>query len=385
MIRLWKTALVVVFFVSSSFANAATARGRVFIGDQSCPAPYLTVRLSPPKNSAQSVIVTTTGADGGFAVNASDGTYYVEVDQFERQIYGHVLNVSSNSLLEIKLEAGSIKTVSCGEQAAAPVDLATHAVDVFRLVSSGASDWKPIDEAFDASTGLVVLDRYGRVTRVSQTPAGKNGDVLFELPQGFSPNVIGAGTGSIFVLATNKIGCTVFKYTLASKSLSNRLVGMGNEICTGIAADGPSVYIAFANVHRIKYWEDWQSGNEVNIEVDFSQYGGLLAVDRSSHKALLGDGTGNLFLIDPVKRNGVKVASFGNQPNGIGISSQYVIVVAGSKVISLSRSDLQKGKTPGALAKMPSGRFVGIAIDAGDKAWILDSQHDLLRGPLDLH
>jgi hypothetical protein len=379
--RSW-AALVVL--AASSLASSQLS-GHVFVEDQSCPAAHLTVRLSPPKSSSQSVIVTATGDDGRFAVNAGGGDYYVEVEQFGRQIYGHVLNISNGSPLEIKLDASNTKAISCGKPAAASAEPTQDASNnIYRLESHDTTDWRLIDGSFDASTGLVVLDQYGRVTRVSHSPNGYSGEVMFELPRSYTPNAIATGAGTIFVITTSAVGCNVFRYVVSSKRLDNRLARNGGEICTGIAADGASVYIAFANLQQVTYWENWESGSGVSIPISFSVYGAVLAADRQSHKVLLGDADGNLFRIDPSNRSAAKAASFGIPPNAIGISSQDAIVVSGGKLISFSRSDLQKNKTPNALARMPPGRYVGIAIDSSDEAWILDGQHDIIRGPISL-
>jgi hypothetical protein len=383
--RLPRTLAVIVLFGASRLAIAAAIHGHVFIGNQSCPASHLTIRFNPPATSPQSVLVTTTEDDGTFQLQGADGQYYVGVYQGDRQVYGHLLSVSNHAEIEIELEANGASPVPCGRDVSAPLStLASQPSNTYTFTSRDSRDWRPADTSYDVSTGLVVLDLYGRATRIYQSSSELGGELLFRLPLPFAPVAIGAGRGAVFVSANGPLGCTVFQYSLLEKRLTNRLIDSQGKRCGGLAVAGAEVYLAIPELQEVKYWSDWQSAAARTIPFAFSVSGAAISVDVPQHRAVLADADGSIYVINSEEGKATKLATFHGNANAVGLSSHYVLIASGKKIIAYARDGFKSSPTPRSLSNMLPGTFVGIAIDTNDKAWVIDSDHDLIRGPLDL-
>ena len=122
-------------------------------------------------------------------------------------------------------------------------------------------DSQPADLTSNPSAGLFLLDKAGAVSKLIPNQQG-SGDVqrLFQIPRSFSVYAITATADTVFAAAGSRLGCTVYKYSLASRTTTSLLLAI-RERCVGVADDGSNLYLTFPERREIRYWDKWDASS----------------------------------------------------------------------------------------------------------------------------
>jgi hypothetical protein len=182
----------------------------------------------------------------------------------------------------------------------------------------------------------------------------------------------------------SNLGCTVFKYDMSSKTVSQRLVAV-KERCIGVAADGTGgFYVTIPDRKEIRYWDRWDNPSVRSWEfVDTDSLGNLL-FDGAGHRLIVVDTSGNAYAISVPDGKKQQFASHLGAVTSIAASRFHLILASGKSVLFLDRSDSHGENPPAALQQLTGGHIVGVAVDASDNLWFADYDNKLVKGPFSL-
>jgi hypothetical protein len=252
------------------------------------------------------------------------------------------------------------------------------------LTSFEAKNWRPEDLTFNSDSGMFVLDATGGVSRVAVDQQGiPHIEKLFKLDANASGNALAADAQSVFVTSTALSGCTVYRYSLATKAISRRVLTIG-ERCVGIASDGKSFYVTIPSRGEIRYWESWDATSSHSLSFSAITTPGCLAFDNIGHRLIV-DSAGSAYAISiPDGRRQLLASNLGDV-SSISASRSHVLIASGKRVIFLARSDNHGENAPDSLQSLKRGQIAGIVVDATDQLWIADSARKLVTGPFVLN
>jgi len=244
--------------------------------------------------------------------------------------------------------------------------------------------WQPGDLTSNSNSGLFALDSSGGVSRLVSNPAGSPRiEKLFKVKGSESGYALAAGGDAVFVVSFSKLGCMVYKYSLASKSVSQRLVAV-HERCVGIATDGNAFYVTIPARNEIRYWDSWDSTSAHSWPLSEVNAPGFVTFDALGHRLIVADADGNAHSISiPDGKKQLLAPNLG-AIQSIATSRFHIVVASGKKVLFLSRFDNRGEDPPAGLKSLTGGHIVGVAVDAADRLWFADYDNKLVAGPLPL-
>src|ERR1035437_818487 len=120
--------------------------------------------------------------------------------------------------------------------------------------------WVPVDLASGTGSTVFVLDRDNAVSKITVDSRGSRLESVFVLPQSHALSAIAASQQSVLVTGNNGADCSIFRYSIETKSLSSKTIS-GQGSCAGIATDGNVLYVVFTDRKEIKFWKSWDSGS----------------------------------------------------------------------------------------------------------------------------
>jgi len=243
--------------------------------------------------------------------------------------------------------------------------------------------WQPGDLAAGASSGLFVLATDGGVFRLNVEKQGPPRlDKLFRVSSAYTAYAVAASADSVFVAASSKLGCTVFKYGLSSKSLAQRLV-VPNGRCVGIATDGSALYLTFPDQKEIRYLQNWDASSRSWPFAD-GDAPGYITFDDVGHRLIVADASGKAYSVSTADGSKQLMASNLGSVASIATSRFHILVASGKKVLFLARSDGHGENPPAGLQVLTGGHIVGVAVDASDRLWFADYDKKIVEGPFPL-
>ena len=245
-------------------------------------------------------------------------------------------------------------------------------------------DWRPADLAANTNAGLFALDSTGAVSRLVSEPSGlARFEKLFKLNGYERGYALAAGGDAIFVTSSNRLGCTVYRYSLTSRALSQHLVAV-HERCAGIATDGTAFYVSLPTRGEIRYWDNWDSSSTHSWPTSEMNKPGYIIYDNRGHRLLVADASGTLFAISVPDGKKQLLASNLGTVQSIATSRFHLIVASGKKALFLSRFENTGENPPAGLRELTGGQIVGVAVDSADRLWFADSDRKLVTGPFPL-
>lgn len=244
-----------------------------------------------------------------------------------------------------------------------------------------AKGWRPEDLAFNSNSGMFVLDATGAVSRVAVDQQGvPHIEKLFKLDLDISGNALAADAQSVFVTSTAVPGCTIYRYSLVTKTLSRRRLFSPDESCVGIASDGKSVYLTVPSRGEIRYFESWDASSSHSLSFSTITHPSILAFDNVGYRLIVYS-NGSVYAISLPDHKRQLLASDLEDVSFISASRFYVLLASGKRIIFLARSDNHRENPPAILQSLKKGEIAGIVIDPNDQLWIADSDRKLVTGP----
>ncbi len=245
-----------------------------------------------------------------------------------------------------------------------------------------ARGWQPGDITANPRSGMFALDSAGGVSRlVTDQPGPSRIETLFRLKRSDSGYALTATADSVFVASTSKLGCGVYRYSLASKTVSQRLLA-SHERCVGIATDGDTIFITMPERNEIRYLNSWDAPSLRSLAEIRSP--GYVFFDRIGHRLIVADGGGNAYAISVPDGKKQLLASNLGTVQSIATSRFHILVASGTKVLFLARSDNRGENPPAGLQSLTGGHIVGVAVDVADRLWFADYDNKLVAGPFPL-
>lgn len=357
-----------------------TINGVVFESGHCTGIAHASIRLLPPKDSGNPVVVTVADGEGRFSAKLmTDGDYYVTVNDGTAQVFGRVLRVEAAKSLLI-----SLTPVSGQSLPQAQCESLLNAIprsNQSPLVLKGKG-WQPSDLTSNPSSGIFVLDHNGGVSKLIPGQQGSSGiKKLFQLPGSYTGVALTATAESVLVASISQLGCTVYKYSLTSNAVSQRALVI-HEACAGIATDGGTFYVSIPDRKEIRYWDSWDDHSYHSWS--FDEPPGILVFDNIGHRLIAANTSGKAYAISVPDGKQQPLASNLGFVQSIAAARFHILVASGRKVLFLARSD-NHGENPSSdLQSLTGGRIVGVAVDAADKLWFADYDNKLVEGPFSL-
>jgi hypothetical protein len=245
--------------------------------------------------------------------------------------------------------------------------------------------WQPADLTANPTSGLFVLDRNGTVYALQADQQGQQTiKELFQIGRSDIGYAVTATADAVLVAATSRIGCTIYRYALATRAVSTRSMGV-RERCVGVASDGTAVYVTFPDKKELRYWDSWAASAPRSWSLDQLGSPGYIYYDDPGHRLIVADDLGQSAYAASTSDGKTHLLS-GNLGaiTSIATSRFHLLFASGKKVLYLSRSDNQGENPPADSGKLPGGSIVGVAVDASDKLWVADFDNKLVEGPFSL-
>jgi hypothetical protein len=253
---------------------------------------------------------------------------------------------------------------------------------------SKSQNWRPADLAADEGPGVFVLDTRNSVSRITVSSDGTHLEPVFSVPPVFDVGSIAASQQFVFATANNRLGCSIFRYSLATKSISAKAI-INQGFCTGIAVEGETLYVVFSGQngakHEVKYWKSWAANSHQAWSLDSMQSPGPLFLDRVSHQLLLADtSNGALYSLSIADGKLKKLVDNIGSANQLTADSRHVIIASGKKLLVVSRANYRGESPPINLQSLTGGNISGVAIDGTGRLWYADLDNHLVQGPLSI-
>jgi hypothetical protein len=326
----------------------------------------LVARLYSPKSSittqqaqsdARRVRVAFIGADGQFQFSGlQSSSYLLEIYAGQQLLYQKVVSTQDPQPLEIELGAPIFKK----------------------------KNWRPSDMTADPTAGVFVLDHEGGISRLTANPQAAKIDLLFRLKPTYRGNALAATSDSIYVVAQSDLGCSLIRFSLSNRKTNERLLGP-KLTCTGIAANGTTLYVTTPESNEICVLASWDKSSCRGWTVGNTQTQGPMTFDRIGNRLLLGDQSGNLYAVSVADGSNQLLTSGLGWIASIAASQAHILIGSGSTVFSFSRADNQRETPPSSLQSLTGGHIVGLAVDGSGSAWFADWDKELVEGPLPLN
>jgi len=245
--------------------------------------------------------------------------------------------------------------------------------------------WHPIDLTYDPEAGLLVLDREGRVSKVSVDGLGIHVKPLshLQLRGPYAPFAVSTNSKSIFVSSNLRTQCNVFQYSISQTKLAQpESFALVDGTCNGIAVNNDEVYVLLPKKSEIWLRKEWNNPSSSTrwkaLEV---QAGGPMIFDSIGQRLIFADEVGSAYSVSITGGKLSLVSSRVGAVTGIAADAKHILFSSGNKVLFYARSD-NRGENPPDSMKGPLGRQLdGVAVDASDAAWIIDSSSSSISGP----
>jgi hypothetical protein len=355
-------------------------RGKVVLTPSGCPIAGLTVEIDPEKGSPQAKVVTTTDSLGNFDVSLADGRYLIQVFQSGRKVYQEV--ISGSNITPLNVAVASVTPIS-GSFCTPPTPLpATHD---FTPQFSHTRDWRPNDLSYSSDLGLLVLDDYGRVTKIYPSDQGTVSSSLFSLPSSARPVAISSGTGRVFVTSASPVGCTVYEYEVSTKRLTPHVLGPNGGPCSGVATNGVSTVVGFPRASEVRFFPalNFDKPQSIELTVDSRTYN--FAFDFPSNQLYIGDSNGTVYRSSFGSSSKPQIVIEHAGPiNSLALSTNYVLIASGNHLLCYKKTDFSLLNVAACMNVSVSGEVVGVRVDLRDQAWILERDQNSIIGPITL-
>jgi hypothetical protein len=349
----WRLAIVV------SLALNATA-GQQLEGTVTANGtqPLIDALVKAEAKGGIQTVVTKTDSAGHFALSdLKTDAVLLSIERDGRLLFRAIVSSRTQSPLTINLPTPIRKTKS----------------------------WLPVDLTSDVESGIFVLDRDNRVSKITVDSIGSHLESVLVLPQGYDLSAITASQQSVLVTGNNNLGCTIFRYSLATKLLTSKLIS-GRGSCSGLAIDGEVVYVVFTDKKVVNYWKSWDAGLYKTWSFVEMQAPGPLVLDRIGHQLLLADTlTGKLYSVSITDGRSKMLADKIGWANALAADSKHIAIASGKKILFISRTDYRGEDPPANLQSLTGGHIVGLAIDGAGRLWFADYDRHLVQGPLSIN
>lgn len=246
-------------------------------------------------------------------------------------------------------------------------------------------DWRPVDLTSNPTSGLFVLDRSGAVYTLQTDEQGQGAiKKLFQIGASEVGHAVTATIDAVLVAATSGIGCTIYRYSLVTRAVNTRAMGI-RERCVGIASDGNAVYVTFPERKELRYWDSWAAASFHSWSLDELGSPGYISFDDPGHRLVVADDVGESAYAVSIPDGKTHLLS-GNLGvvQSIATSRFHLLFASGKRVLFLSRFDDHGENPPTGWPDLPGGHIVGVAVDASDRLWVADFDNKLVEGPLPL-
>ena len=244
-------------------------------------------------------------------------------------------------------------------------------------------NWRPTDLASNTSSNIFTLSNDGGVFRLVQKRQGSQDvEKLFTIGPAYSPYALTATSDAVLVAASSKLGCTVFRYSFATRKKDQRLVDPGQR-CVGIATDGTALYLTFPDQKEIKYLKSWD-GSVQTWSLGGADDPGYIIYDELGHRLIVADASGKAYSVSTADGTKQLLASNLGSVSSMAISRFHIVVASGTKILFLARSDGHGENPPAGLQSLTGGIISGVAVDGSDSLWFADYDKKLVEGPFPL-
>jgi hypothetical protein len=233
--------------------------------------------------------------------------------------------------------------------------------------------------------GVFVLGQSGDVARVSFDTAGPHLENELKLQGAFRAVSISATTSSVYIAAVTTIGCTVFRYTPPSTTLTSKVLPAFQ--CTSIASDGDALYVGGVTAdgsrdNEVRYVRNWNSQgvafwSEPNTAI------GALHYDSVGNRLLIGDSlNGKLYVASRSHTAKSTAAEHLGWINSLTSGDSRILVASGKKVLFLDRATGSGLSPPKAFESFKGGHISGVALDVAGNVWVADYDRRVVIGPI---
>jgi hypothetical protein len=244
--------------------------------------------------------------------------------------------------------------------------------------------WQPADLTINPTSGLFALDASGGVSRLTADPkATPRIENLFRVEASYSGTALAASSESVFVAANARLGCTVYRYSLATKTVSKRLLAV-HENCFGVATDGNTLYVTLPDRKEIRYWDSWDAPSAKIWSLAGIGKPGCLVFDVSGRRLIVTDDSGKAYAVSiPGGKTQLLTSDLG-YVQSISASQFQIIAASGTKLLFIDRFENRGEDPPAGLRSLTGGHIVGVAVGALDELWFADYDKKLVEGPFPL-
>jgi len=244
--------------------------------------------------------------------------------------------------------------------------------------------WQPTDLTINPTSGLFALDASGGVSRLIADPkATPRIENLFRVGASYSSTAVAASSDSVFVAANAQLGCTVYRYSLATKTVSKRLLAV-HETCFGVATDGNTLYLTLPDRKEIRYWDSWDAASAKIWSLAGIGKPGCLEFDATGRRLIVTDDSGKAYAVSiPGGKIQLLTSDLGSVQS-IAASKFQIIAASGTKLLFIGRFENRGEDPPAGLGSLTGGHIVGVAVGALDGLWFADYDKKLVEGPFPL-
>ncbi|MGC2420594.1 MAG: hypothetical protein WA405_02975 [Candidatus Acidiferrales bacterium] len=244
--------------------------------------------------------------------------------------------------------------------------------------------WAPANLIFNQASGMFVLDASGGVSRLAAGPqTTPRIEKLFQVEAGYSAQSAAASSDSVYVTSNSKLGCTIHRYSLATKAVSKRLM-VANARCAGIATNGSALYVALPDRGEIRHWDSWDAHSAKVWSLPGIKSPGPLAFDVTGQRLIVADGSGKAYAVSVADGKDQLLASNLGMVQCIATSRSQTIVASGRKILFIGRVDNRGENPPSGLGSLTGGHIAGVVVDGDDELWFADYDKKLVEGPFPL-
>jgi hypothetical protein len=315
--------------------------------------------------ASRRVRVASIGPDGRFEFpGLRPGSYLLEIYSGDRLLYQKVVSTQDTQPIEI-----------------------TFAVQPGRSKSAAVfkrKGWQPTDLTSNAASGVFVLDNNGGVSKLEQNQNGPQIEALFRTAGNTQLLSVAASADSVYALASPSIGCTVYRYSPASKAVTQRLLAP-NERCFGVATDGTALYFTMPARNEIWYLDSWDSQSLHRWSLTDITEPGYLIYDNAGRRLIVADTSGKAYAVSLGNGKTQFLASNLGVVQSMTTSKSHILAASGTKILFLARSDNHGENPPPALQSLTGGHIVGVTVDVNDAVWFADYDKKLVEGPIPLN
>jgi hypothetical protein len=241
--------------------------------------------------------------------------------------------------------------------------------------------WQPADMTGDPSQGVLVLDTTGGISRIRNDAQGPHQEVLFHVPAAYATSSIAAGEGFVVVTSNSRAHCTLFRFTIANRSIDQKTLAQSGT-CVGVAVAGSSINVVFIDSKEIGHWDKWDSPSSKRYTIQGATTPATLLFDKQDQRFLVGDRDGQLYAVPLDGGHSSKLTSGAGWIASLAANSNHILMASGKKILMILRSDNHGENPPPALRSLTGGSISGVAFDSAGNLWYSDYTNGSVSGPL---